>query len=72
MTELELQAFALSIVKLSMVGGVLGAICWSLIVRALMHVADAIQAWEDKRVRIGSARARAHVRSINSALPCRP
>lgn len=58
MTEIELQAFALSIVKLSVVGGFLGAICWSLVVRALVHVADAIQAWEDKRIRIATARMR--------------
>lgn len=64
MTEAE------SFVKLSMLGGALGAICWSFVVRALVHVADAIQAWEDKRARIGAARARARVRSINSAISC--
>ncbi|WP_406622935.1 hypothetical protein [Acidovorax sp. SDU_ACID1] len=58
MTETELQALGASIVKLSMLGGVLGAICWSLLMRALLRVADAIQAWEDKRIRIATARMR--------------
>lgn len=63
MTEIEMQHFAL--LKPAFAGGVLGAICWSFIVRAFVYVADAIQAWEDKRTRIGAARARATVRHIN-------
>jgi hypothetical protein len=67
MTETELQHFALSILKLAFAGGVLGAICWSLVMRIVADVADAIQDWEDKRTRIGAARARARVRHINGA-----
>lgn len=63
MTEIDVQHFAL--LKLAFAGGVLGAICWSLVMRVVVDVADAIQAWEDKRTRIGAARARAHVRHLN-------
>jgi hypothetical protein len=35
--------------------------------RIVADVADAIQDWEDKRTRIGAARARARVRHINGA-----
>lgn len=58
MTEIDMQHFAQSIVKLSMLGGFLGAICWSLVMRGLVGIADAIQAWEDKRIRIATARMR--------------
>ena len=65
MTETELQAFALAVAKLAFVGGIVGALCFSLAVRVIARLGDAIQFWEDKRIRIGSARARADVRHIN-------
>lgn len=67
MTETELQAFAIAVAKLAFVGGIVGALCFSLAVRVIGRLGDAIQSWEDKRIRIGSARARAHVRYINGA-----
>lgn len=65
MTENEQQALVLSILQFAFAGGCLGAICWSLVMRVVVDVADAIQDWEDKRTRIGAARARATVRHIN-------
>ena len=65
MTNVDMQHFAFAIVKLSVLGGVFGAICSSMISSVIVRVADSIQAWEDKRTRIGAARARAHVRHIN-------
>ncbi len=66
-TETELQAFALAVAELAFLGGIVGALCFSLAVRAISRLGDVIQSWEDKRIRIGSARARAHVRYINGA-----
>lgn len=64
-TETELQAFAIAVSKLAFVGGIVGALCFSLAVRVIARLGDAIRSWEGKRTRIGSARARAHVRHIN-------
>ena len=58
MTEEELRAFAISAAQLSFAGGFLGGVCFSLVVRIVVGVADAIQAWEERRMRIHQARMR--------------
>lgn len=58
MTESELQAFALAVLQLSFAGGVFGALCWSMFTHFLGWVADAVCTWEEKRIRIASARMR--------------
>lgn len=58
MTETELQAFALSVLKLAFAGGFLGGVVWSVVRSIVVDIADAIQAWEEKRIRIATARMR--------------
>jgi len=65
LTESELQAFATFVFQLAFAGGVLGACCWSLFMAFIAWAADAVCSWEERRNRIGAARARATVRHIN-------
>lgn len=65
MTNVDMQHFAIAVLKLAVLGGVVGAIGWSIISCVIVRIADAIQDWEDMRSRIGAARARAIVRHIN-------
>lgn len=63
MSPQQLAQFGRSVAQLAFVAGIAGAITWSLLMRLCNGVADSITEWEERRIRVITARARARARN---------
>lgn len=64
MTAEQMRHVAMALLQLGFFSGVAGAMCWNVLTWVFCKLADAIQAWEDKRIRI--IKARANARALNA------
>lgn len=62
MSPEQMRQIALTLVQLGFISGVAGAMAWSVGAWLLNGLADALTAWEERRIRVIQARARARAR----------
>ena len=60
----QLDHFAWAVIQLGFAAGVAGAVAWSALAWLVNGLADALTAWEQRRMRIAGARARAAARGM--------
>lgn len=67
MSPEQLRQVALAFAQIGFVSGLLGALVWSIGAWLVHRLADAITAWEDRRIRVIKARARARALAAQGA-----
>lgn len=67
MSPEQLEHLAYALIQIGFCSGLIGAAAWTLLMGIFNAIADAITAWEDRRIRVIKARARARALATQGA-----